>query len=144
MYGTGTANSSAEELGARFRDFIGKSGMFETVHRRRDGGLLDVEICTTGVEIDGKGYLFASSRDITERKKVQAVMRRHEQVIETAMDGFWMADAQGFLEEVNAAYVRMSRYTMQELVGMHISQLEATERPEEVKRAHSQDHRVRE
>ncbi len=63
---------SAEELRARFRDFIGKSGMFETVHRRRDGSLLDVEICTTGVEIDGKGYLFASSRDITERKKMQA------------------------------------------------------------------------
>jgi diguanylate cyclase (GGDEF)-like protein/PAS domain S-box-containing protein len=124
---------SAEELRARLRAFMGRSDTFETVHRRRDGSLLDVEICATGVEIDGKGYLFASSRDITERKKAQAVLQRHHLVIETALDGFWMADAEGFLEEVNEAYARMSGYAMQELVGMHISELEASEGPEEVK-----------
>jgi diguanylate cyclase (GGDEF)-like protein/PAS domain S-box-containing protein len=124
---------SAQELRERLKAFMGSSDTFETVHRRKDGSLLDVEICATGVEIGGKGYLFASSRDITERKKIQAVMRRHEQVLETAMDGFWMADAQGFLEEVNESYSRMSGYTMQELVGMHISQLEASERSEDVK-----------
>ncbi len=123
---------SAEELGARFRAFIGNSGMFEIVCRRRDGSLLEVEICSAGVEIDGKGYLFASSRDITERKQIQKVMQRHDQVVEAAMDGFWMADAQGVLEEVNAAYVSMSGYTRQELVGMHISQLEANEQEQDV------------
>ncbi len=123
---------SPEELRARFKGFIGKNGMFETVHRRKDGSLLDVEICTNGVEIDGKGYLFAASRDITERKKMQAVQQRHKRVIETAMDGFWMTDEQGFLEEVNEAYAKMSGYTMQELVGMHISQLEADEQAEDV------------
>ena len=123
---------SAEELRARFTGFIGKSGMFETVHRRKDGSLLDVEICTNGVEIDGKGYLFAASRDITERKKMQAVQQRHKRVIETAMDGFWMTDEQGYLEEANEAYAKMSGYTMQELVGMHISQLEADEQTEDV------------
>ncbi len=124
---------SADELRARFRDFIGNSGMFETVHRRRDGSLLDVEICTTGVVIDGKGYLFASSRDITERKQIQKIMQRHNQVIETAMDGFWMTDERGYVEEVNAAYARMSGYTTQELVGMNISQLEAQEEVAEVR-----------
>jgi diguanylate cyclase (GGDEF)-like protein/PAS domain S-box-containing protein len=124
---------TAEELRAMFKSFIGKNGMFETVHRRKDGSMLDVEICSNGVEIDGKGYLFAASRDITERKKIQSVMRRHEQVLETAMDGFWMADAQGFLEEVNESYAKMSGYTMQELVGMHISQLEESGRAEDVK-----------
>jgi diguanylate cyclase (GGDEF)-like protein/PAS domain S-box-containing protein len=124
---------SAEELTARFKDFMGRSDTFETVHRRRDGSLLDVEICATGMEIDGRGYLFASSRDITGRKKAQAVLQRHHLVIETAMDGFWMADEEGFLEEVNEAYARMSGYTMQELVGMHISELEASEQADDVK-----------
>jgi diguanylate cyclase (GGDEF)-like protein/PAS domain S-box-containing protein len=124
---------SAGELIARFKSFIGRSDTFETVHRRRDGSVLDVEICATGVEIDGTSYLFASSRDITERKKAQAVLQRHHLVIETAMDGFWMADAEGFLEEVNEAYAKMSGYAMQELVGMHISELEASEHAEDVK-----------
>ena len=118
---------SAEELRARIGSFIGKSGMFETKHRRKDGGVIDVEICVNGVLIDDKAYLFASSRDITERKKLQAAQQRYKQVIEAAMDGYWMVNADGFLEEVNEAYANMSGYAMQELVGMHISQLDANE-----------------
>lgn len=72
------------------------------------------------------------AHDITERRKLQSAMKRHEQVLETAMDGFWMTNNEGVLEEVNEAYARMSGYSMQELVGMHISQLEANESPEEV------------
>ena len=120
-------------LHERLTDYIGKSDMFETVHQRKDGSLLDVEICATGVQIDGTGFLFASSRDITLRNKTMAMLHMHKQVIDTAMDGFWMADTHGFLREVNEAYARMSGYTMQELVGMHISELEAIEREEDVK-----------
>ena len=123
---------SAEELHTRLVDFIGKSDIFETVHKRRDGALIDVEICVTGIEFSGVGYLFASSRDITERKRMQTAMRRHEQVLETAMDGFWMTDSAGFIEEVNAAYAAMSGYGVEELVGMHISQLEGAENPQEI------------
>ena len=127
------AQFSNDELRARIKASIGSSDMFDTVHRRKDGSLLDVEICVNGVVIDDQVYLFASSRDITERKKLQAVQQRYQQVIEAAMDGYWMANADGFLEEVNEAYTKMSGYTMQELVGMHISQLEANENEEEVK-----------
>ncbi|MBI5005797.1 MAG: PAS domain S-box protein [Nitrosomonadales bacterium] len=123
---------SAEELRARIRAFIGKSDTFETVHRRKDGSQIDVEICATGAEIGGVGYLFASSRDVTERKKAQSLLLRYQRVIETAMDGYWVTGASGVLEEVNEAYARISGYSMQELVGMHISQLEASERPEDV------------
>ncbi len=126
---------SAEELQKRLPEFIGKSGMFETVHKRKDGSLLDVEICSTGVEVDGKGYLYAASRDITERKRLQKMLLRNKQVLDTAMDGFWLTDLQGNLEEVNEAYAKLSGYTVQELVGMHISQLEAIEKPEDT-RAH--------
>jgi len=31
---------------------------------------------------------FASSRDITERKKIETMLRRHKQVIDTSIDGF--------------------------------------------------------
>ncbi|OIR01892.1 putative diguanylate cyclase YegE [mine drainage metagenome] len=118
---------SAEELRARISSFIGKSAMFETMHRRQDGTVIDVEICVNGVLIDDKAYLFASSRDITERKKLQAVQQRYKQVIDAAMDGYWMVNMEGILEEVNEAYANMSGYTMRELVGMHVTRLEANE-----------------
>jgi PAS domain S-box-containing protein len=52
---------------------------------------------------------------------------RHRIILQTAMDGFWRADMQGRLIEVNAAYCRMSGYSAQELLTMRMSDLEAAE-----------------
>lgn len=50
--------------------------VFETKHRRRDGRIIDVEVSTAGVEIDGVRVLFAASRDITERKRAERELAR--------------------------------------------------------------------
>ena len=52
---------------------------------------------------------------------------RHKRILQTAMDGFWVTDVQGRLLEVNETYCRMSGYSEQELLNMHISDLEAEE-----------------
>jgi len=126
------AQSSAQELRDQFQSFIGHSGLFETVHRRRDGSLIHVEISAAGEKIDGQGYVFAASRDVTDRKQAEAVLRRYKKVIDTTVDGFWAIDMQGRLVEVNEAYARMSGYTADELTRMHISQLDANESPDEI------------
>jgi diguanylate cyclase (GGDEF)-like protein/PAS domain S-box-containing protein len=59
----------------RLRNSIGKSSRFETTHRRKDGKLLHVEISTAGIEIDGQPFIYASSRDITERKAAEEEIR---------------------------------------------------------------------
>ena len=124
---------TAEELLAQLGGLIGRSAMFETVWRRKDGTLVNVEVSASGVELDGQRLVYASSRDITERKQAEMALRRHKLVIDTAIDGFWMTDMAGKLLEANAAYAKMSGYSVEELVGMHISQLEALEQsPEEV------------
>ncbi|MDP1634531.1 MAG: PAS domain S-box protein, partial [Gallionellaceae bacterium] len=125
---------SPQEVMAHIASIIEKgSDCFETVHRARDGHEFEVEISTTYLP-DTQNFV-AFCRDITARKKSQAVLQRHHQVIETAMDGYWMTSADGIIEEVNQAYADLVGYTMQELVGMHISQIEASEKPEDV-RAH--------
>ncbi len=66
-----------EELMERFKALVHvNAARFETRHRRSDGTLLDVEISTTGAEIGGKRYLFASSHDITRRKEDEETIRR--------------------------------------------------------------------
>lgn len=52
---------------------------------------------------------------------------RHRTILKTAMDGFWLVDHQGRLLEVNETYARMSGYSVEELLGLHISDLEALE-----------------
>jgi PAS domain S-box-containing protein len=51
---------------------------FETKHTRKDGTVFDVEVRTTGVELDGKMYLYAGSRDITERITAQEQLRQRD------------------------------------------------------------------
>jgi len=48
---------------------------FETRHRRKDGSCFDVEIRTNPIQIHGQWVLFASSRDITERKRLEAELQ---------------------------------------------------------------------
>ena len=54
-------------------------------------------------------------------------LARSQTIIQTAMDGFWLADLQGRLLQVNATYCRMSGYSEQELLGKTISDLVAKE-----------------
>lgn len=75
-----------------------------------------------------EGYV-SVGENATERTKAQL---RHKRVLDIALDGFWITDASGRLLEANDAYARMSGYTVEELLTMHISQLEAVESPEEV------------
>lgn len=75
-----------------------------------------------------EGYV-SVDENVTESAKAEL---RHKRVLETAIDGFLISDAQGHLLEVNDAYARMSGYTSNELIGMDISQLEALENPQEV------------
>ena len=58
---------------------------------------------------------------------LQGSKEQHRSILQTAMDGFWLIDMQGRLQEVNETYCRMSGYSAQELLSMRISDLEATE-----------------
>lgn len=78
-----------------------------------------------------EGYV-SVGENVTESTKA---FWRHKRVLDTAIDGFWITDIQGRLLEVNEAYARMSGYTVEELLSMNISQLEAAE-PQEAVQTH--------
>jgi PAS domain S-box-containing protein len=65
-----------------------------------------------------------NSIDITDRKRVE---ERLKMVLETTSDGFWIIDSSQQFIEVNESYCKMSGYTRDELLTMHISDLEALE-----------------
>lgn len=57
---------------------------------------------------------------------------RYRAAIETAIDGFLMIDGGGIVQDVNEAYIKASGYVRDELIGMHISNLDAEESIEQV------------
>ncbi len=105
---------------------------FQTLHRHKDGHTIPVEVYLQLVREAGREQRFVTIvRDVTERKRAEAALQeseqRHRTIIQTAMDGFWLVDAQGHLLEVNEAYCRMSGFSAQELLIVNISGVEAGE-----------------
>ena len=52
-------------------------------------------------------------------------------ILAAAIDGFWLVDGHGKLLEVNDSYSHMSGYSTQELLSMHIPDIEAAETSDE-------------
>lgn len=82
--------------------------------------------------------LIGVSCDITERKQAEEALReqinRNEQILQTTMDGYILADTEGRLIDVNSAYCENVGYSRQELLRMNIGELEVKLSPEEVER----------
>ncbi|MHB1644868.1 MAG: PAS domain S-box protein, partial [Acidithiobacillus sp.] len=82
IYDIDTAYSAApQKVLAQLRE-SGRA-IFETIHRRKDGSTIPVEVNVASVELD-RPYLLAITRDITERKALEAAQQdsvRHLQRI---------------------------------------------------------------
>ncbi len=69
--------------------------------------------------------------DISRLKNAEATLSNNRQIfssiLKTTLDGFWRVDSAGLLLDVNPAYCEQSGYTHDELLGMHIHDLEAVE-----------------
>lgn len=67
------------------------------------------------------------------RERLQAELESRT-ILKTAIDGFWVVDAEGRLLEVNEAYCGMSGYSRGELLRMRIPDLDASDTSDEVGR----------
>ena len=87
-----------EELMARINALGVSNPVFETMHRRRDGSIIDVEVSATRVEIDGQQVIYNSARDVSKRKKTEKSLRESEErwgfALEGSGDGVWDWDLQ--------------------------------------------------
>ncbi len=55
-----------------------EDSLFETRFQRRDGSILDVEVSTHALSVQGRDLLYASARDITRRKQAEHDRRQSE------------------------------------------------------------------
>ncbi len=92
---------------------------------------------TPFADVQGEAMgILGISRDITAEHHASMALKAQDEtyraILATSLDGFWIVDVDGRLIEVNEAYVRMSGYSRQELLGMHITELDAVDAPEVV------------
>lgn len=103
---------------------------FECRYRRANGGYTWLETAGRLIldEFGNPKEIVLSSRDITlrrkaERKALNERDRYSGAIIETTQDSFLLLDAKGSVIETNEACCRMSGYTKEELLKMHITDL---------------------
>lgn len=112
---------------------------FKTRHRRVDGSEIYVEVSSTLSVIDGEELIFCASRDITERRRLEAetrqaleMARRSEQrVLEIANNvpaGIAYVDRQERMQFVNAVLARWLGTQPEQLIGKQIRELLSPER----------------
>jgi PAS domain S-box-containing protein len=95
---------------------------FETQHRRKDGSIYDVEICTNGAVISGKKLVFCICRDITERKHIEKALRESEEIFSKVFHSGPEVTAittikEGRYIDINENYSQHMGFSREELVG---------------------------
>ena len=114
---------------------------FEAVRIRKDGTQIDVESTISPI-IDAAGRVLgasAISHEVTERKQVEAALRRERgalpRLFENATDLIATVDLDTRLTAVNAAFVRTLGYSREELLGRSLHDFVPTEWHDELKQA---------
>lgn len=99
------------------RAVSGERRCFEYTHRLADGGVRDVEVRSGPVFIGGVQLLYSIISDITEKRRADERLHLMQSVIEAAPSGIMITDASGCIEWVNPAFVTMTGYTPDAVVG---------------------------
>ena len=106
---------------------------FEARHRRKDGGIVDVDMSSTFMREQGRYLVFL--KNITERKRAEKSLRESEQrfhsVWTKSADGMRLTDREGVVLDVNDAYCRMVKLPREELVGRVFSIIYKSQGPDD-------------
>jgi diguanylate cyclase (GGDEF)-like protein/PAS domain S-box-containing protein len=114
-----------DKIRRRFNEVIQsehKTGMIETLHQRKDGKRLPVEVYLRAFMSEGRQLLVAVVRDITARIKAEAVLRDSEQRFRVAFNqaavGLAHVSPDGRWLMVNKKLCEIVGYTQGELLSM--------------------------
>jgi len=99
--------------------------LFETIHRRKDGSVYDVEISYNRVELEGERVNFCICRDITERKRNEADRKQSEKALRYQKEMFQaivnhipvmiaLFDNQGKIELLNPEFEKILGWSLED------------------------------
>jgi len=112
--------------------------------RRRDGQVVPVDISASVISLPDRPIIQGIFRDIRERKAMEQALRHSEaqyrQIVDTASEGIWVIDAQGYTLMGNLALAQSLGIDPGAMVGQSLFQfVDTVDRP--ALEAHFQHHR---
>ncbi len=91
-------------------------GQFESIHRRKNGSLWQVEVSSTYRAAAG-GQFFVFLRDISKRKQAEEKLQLAANVFSHSREGIMITAADGSIINVNAAFTYITGYSRDDAIG---------------------------
>jgi len=125
---TSPVNQQREAILKQWRTWkTGETKTLEAEHQRKHGDVFPVEIRAKKVVIDNRDFILSLARDITQRKQMEADLKRSEEkyraLIEQSMDAVYLHDLDGSILEVNREAARQTGYSKTELTARTVFDL---------------------
>ncbi len=79
-------------------------------------------------------YVMIITRDITESKAREDLLKKMKYAIEQSMNGVAITDLDGFIQFVNPAWIRMHGYNKEDLIGRNLSVFHSEDQMPDVQR----------
>ncbi|MBC7907153.1 MAG: EAL domain-containing protein [Rhodospirillaceae bacterium] len=125
------AEPYGRQLRERWKAFVtdGTAGLISTgrevLGRRKDGGVVPVELSVAQLERDGERRFVVVLHDISARKRALARLDVAEKVLECTMEGVMVTDRRGIMLWVNHGFCRISGYSREEVLGQNAGLLKS-------------------
>jgi PAS domain S-box-containing protein len=107
---------------------------FETIHKRKDGMLIDISLSVTPIK-NKAGKISAASivaRDITEDKRLRSTRNFLAAIVDSSDDAIFSKNLDGIILSWNKSAEILYGYSATEAIGSHVSLLTPPERKQEV------------
>ncbi len=92
-----------------------------------DGRRIDVEVRARTIESRGRPLFLSVVRDVSHRRADEAELRLRSELLDAAQDSVFLHDLKGRIVYANASAAQLLDYTPDELLGMEVRSLEASE-----------------
>ncbi|MEA2080859.1 MAG: PAS domain S-box protein [Pseudomonadota bacterium] len=99
--------------------------------RRQDGSTFPIELAINQVMVKGRRLFVHIVRNVTERKQADQKQRLAASVFENASEGIVVTDVDGTIQSVNPAYMSITQYRAEELLGKNPKLLQSGKQDQE-------------
>jgi PAS domain S-box-containing protein len=130
------SNAREDSLAALWPKVLaGETFTFETTHKRKDGTIYPAEVSISAISIEEQNLIMGFARNISERRKIEEKLKESEEkyrsIVDLSPDGIAVASLRGKILMVNKAFLDLTGFSEDEIVGKHFTKL-GTLRPSEM------------